>query len=146
MLGYYRQPDLTRATLTHDGWLKTGDLGHRTADGALQIVGRARDVIKRSGFLVHPLEVEQQLSEHPDVRQVGVVGVPDASGDERIVAFVESRSSDRTVDATELLRFARERLSPYKCPQEIVQVPELPLTANGKIRKHDLRSLWQSRQ
>ena len=145
MLGYYRQPELTRATLTPDGWPRTGDLGHLEDDGALRIVGRARDIIKRSGFIVHPLEIEQQLMEHPAVRLAGVVGVAGEDGDERIVAFVEPRAPDDSLDVTMLLQFARERLSPYKCPQHVVQVRELPLTANGKIRKHDLRDLWQAR-
>lgn len=145
MLGYYRQPELTRATLTPDGWLRTGDLGFLEDDGALRIVGRARDIIKRSGFIVHPLEIEQQLMEHPAVRQAGVVGISGDDGDERIVAFVEPRAPDEPLDVAALLQFARERLSPYKCPQHVVQVRELPLTANGKIRKHDLRELWQAR-
>ncbi len=146
MLGYYREPALTRETITPDGWLRTGDLGYLMPDGALRIVSRARDIIKRSGFTVYPLEVEQQLAEHPGVRQVGVVGIPTESGDEQIVAFVEARSPDETLEPTALMNFARERLSPYKCPQHIVQLAELPLTANGKIRKQELRDLWRSMQ
>lgn len=144
MLGYYRQPDLTRATLTPDGWLRTGDLGLLESDRALRIVGRARDIIKRSGFIVHPLEIEQQLMEHPAVRQAGVVGIQGEDGDERIVAFVEPRLPDEPLDVAALQDFLRGRLSPYKCPQQVVQVRELPLTANGKIRKHDLRALWRA--
>jgi acyl-CoA synthetase (AMP-forming)/AMP-acid ligase II len=144
MLGYYRQPELTRATLTPDGWLRTGDLGFLADDRALRIVGRARDIIKRSGFIVHPLEIEQQLMEHPAVRQAGVVGIQGEDGDERIVAFVEPRLPDEPLDVAALQDFLRGRLSPYKCPQHVVQVFELPLTANGKIRKHDLRTLWRA--
>ena len=80
MLGYYRDPALTRETLTRDGWLRTGDVGYLLSDGALRIVSRARDIIKRSGFTVYPLEVEQQLAEHPAVRLAGVVGVPGPVG------------------------------------------------------------------
>jgi acyl-CoA synthetase (AMP-forming)/AMP-acid ligase II len=143
MLGYYRDPQLTRDTVTRDGWLKTGDVGYLLPDGALRIVSRARDIIKRSGFTVYPLEVEQQLAEHPAVRLAGVIGVPDASGEEEIVAFVETAGA---VDSAELIRFARSRLSPYKCPQHVVCIAELPLTANGKIRKQTLRELWSSRR
>jgi long-chain acyl-CoA synthetase len=143
MLGYYRDPELTRETLTRDGWLRTGDVGYLLPDGALRIVSRARDIIKRSGFTVYPLEVEQQLAEHAAVRLAGVVGVPGKSGDEEIVAFVET---DGTIDPAELIEFARSRLSAYKCPQHVVCVDELPLTANGKIRKQTLRELWSARQ
>jgi acyl-CoA synthetase (AMP-forming)/AMP-acid ligase II len=143
MLGYYRDPALTRETLTPDGWLRTGDVGRLLSDGALRIVSRARDIIKRSGFTVYPLEVEQQLAEHPAVRLAGVVGVPGPSGEEEIVAFVETAG---TVEPAELIAFARSRLSAYKCPQHVVCVGELPLTANGKIRKQTLRELWSARQ
>ena len=143
MLGYYRDPELTRETVTPDGWLRTGDVGYLLPDGALRIVSRARDIIKRSGFTVYPLEVEQQLAEHPAVRLAGVVGVPGPSGEEEIVAFVETAGA---VEPAELIEFARSRLSAYKCPQHVVCVGELPLTANGKIRKQTLRELWSARQ
>src|SRR4029453_14601878 len=96
MLGYYRDPELTRETVTPEGWLRTGDVGYLLPDGALRIVSRARDIIKRSGFTVYPLEVEQQLAEHAAVRLAGVIGVPGKSGDEEIVAFVET---DGTIEA-----------------------------------------------
>jgi acyl-CoA synthetase (AMP-forming)/AMP-acid ligase II len=143
MLGYYRDAELTRETVTPDGWLRTGDVGHLQPDGALRIVSRARDIIKRSGFTIYPLEVEQQLAEHPAVRLAGVVGVPGDSGEEEIVAFVETVGS---VEPAELIEFARSRLSAYKCPQHVVCVEELPLTANGKIRKQTLRELWSARR
>jgi long-chain acyl-CoA synthetase len=143
MFGYYRDPELTRETVTGDGWLRTGDVGHLLPDGALRIVSRARDIIKRSGFTVYPLEVEQQLAEHPAVRLAGVVGVPGEAGEEEIIAFVETAG---TVEPAELIEFARSRLSAYKCPQHVVCVDELPLTANGKIRKQTLRDLWSARQ
>jgi acyl-CoA synthetase (AMP-forming)/AMP-acid ligase II len=145
MLGYYRNPVLTQQTITPDGWLRTGDLGYLEADGALRIVSRARDLIKRSGFTVYPLEVEQQLTAHPAVRQAAVVGVPGEGGDEQIVAFVEAHPPAVRLNQDELIAFARERLSAYKCPQHVVQVAELPLTPNGKVRKQDLLALWQGR-
>lgn len=144
MLGYYRDPELTRATITDDGWLRTGDLGFLAPDGALRIVSRARDIIKRSGFTVYPQEVEQQLAEHPRVRQAGVVGIAAEAADETIVAFVEARDPADRLDGPELIAFLRQRLSHYKVPQQVVQVRELPLTANGKIRKQALRELWRA--
>ena len=87
-----------------------------------------------------------QLAEHPGVRQVGVVGIETESGDEQIVAFVEARVPGDTLEPESLVSFARARLSSYKCPQHVVQARELPVTENGKIRKHDLRDLWRSMQ
>ena len=74
MLGYYRAPELTREVLRADGWLRTGDLGRLDADGALFVVGRLKELIKRSGFNVFPIEVESVLNSHPAVKSSAVVG------------------------------------------------------------------------
>ncbi len=71
MLGYYRNPEQTRAAVTEDGWLKTGDLARQDADGALHIVGRSKELIIRSGFNVYPAEVEHVLNAHPRCRAIG---------------------------------------------------------------------------
>src|SRR5690606_12392023 len=74
MKGYYRDPEQTAATLTDDGWLRTGDLGIQDAEGKLTIVGRSKELIIRSGFNVYPTEVEGAINAHPDVLQSAVVG------------------------------------------------------------------------
>lgn len=145
MLGYYRAPELTRESITADGWLRTGDVG-RLEDGALFIVGRSKDMIKRLGFAIYPLEIEAELSAHPTVRLAAVIGVPgEDSGEEDIVAFVEAQPGC-TIDTGELLAYIRPRLVSYKRPAEIIPVNSMPLTANGKIRKQELRTLLPARR
>jgi long-chain acyl-CoA synthetase len=139
MLGYYREPELTREVLRPDGWLATGDLGRLDASGHLFVVGRTRDLIKRAGFSVYPIEIETELSRHPGVKLAAVVGWPDDSGEERIVAFVEPRAG-AALDPRELLDFAAARLAPYKRPVRVIVLESLPLTANGKVRKAELRA------
>lgn len=144
MLGYYRTPELTEAALTKGGWLRTGDLGYLAADGALRIVGRSKDMIKRSGFAIYPLEIESEANRHPAVKLSAAVGIPSSEqGEEDIVVFVEAHAGS-PVDAGELMQFLKDRLAAYKRPQRIVPVAAIPLTANGKIRKHELKALLRS--
>ncbi|MEO8753833.1 MAG: AMP-binding protein [Casimicrobiaceae bacterium] len=137
MLGYFRNAQATAQAIDADGWLRTGDLARQEADGALFIVGRTRELIIRSGFNVHPAEVEGVLNAHPAVLQCAVVGRP-AAGNEEVVAFVELVPGGAATGA-ELARFAAQHLAPYKRPAEIVILPLLPVSAAGKILKHQLR-------
>ena len=136
MRGYYRNPQLTAEAIDAEGWLDTGDIARQDASGALFIVGRAKELIIRSGFNVYPAEVEAVLNAHPSVVHSAVVGrtVP---GNEEVVAFVELAPGMSTTPA-ELERYAAGELAPYKRPAEIVVVASLPLAANGKILKHRL--------
>jgi len=136
MLGYYRAPEET-AKILHDGWLDTGDLARRASDGALFVVGRAKDVIIRSGFNVYPEEVEAVLASHPDVTLAAVVGRP-VAGNEEVIAFVQPRPGS-ALDPAALAAWAAERLAPYKRPARIVLRDALPAAATGKILKHRLR-------
>ena len=138
MRGYYRNPTLTGQTIAADGWLMTGDLARRAPDGALFIVGRVKELIIRSGFNVHPAEVESVLNAHPAVGQSAVVG-REVTGNEEVVAFVELKAG-RHASAEELATFAAQHLTPYKRPAEIVILPVLPVSATGKILKRQLRS------
>jgi acyl-CoA synthetase (AMP-forming)/AMP-acid ligase II len=139
MLGYYRAPDLTAATVTEDGWLRTGDLAHRAADGALFLAGRARELIIHSGFNVYPIEVEQALASHPDVLQAAVLGRP-FEGNEQVIAFVEARPGHR-IDVEALAQWAATRLAPYKRPVRIQVLDALPAASTGKVLKHKLKAL-----
>jgi long-chain acyl-CoA synthetase len=138
MLGYWREPELT-ADAIRGGWLHTGDLGFLDADGYLTIVDRKKDLIIRGGFNVYPRDVEDVMLEHPDVDAAGVVGRPDATHGEEVVAFVSLRA-DSGVTADELVAFARDRVGGYKYPREIRIVPSIPLTAVGKIDRKALRA------
>ncbi|MCX4161152.1 MULTISPECIES: class I adenylate-forming enzyme family protein [Paraburkholderia] len=139
MLGYYRNPEQTHATVTSDGWLKTGDLARQDPDGALHIVGRSKELIIRSGFNVYPAEVEHVLNAHPEVVQSAVVGRA-VEGNEEVVAFVELAAGS-TVAPDVLAQWCRERLAPYKQPAEIRVLAALPAASTGKILKHKLRDV-----
>jgi acyl-CoA synthetase (AMP-forming)/AMP-acid ligase II len=140
MQGYYRDPDGTRAVLSDDGWLDTGDLARQDPDGALFIAGRSKELIIRSGFKVYPLEVETVLNAHPAVTQSAVVGRALADGNEEVVAFVQlSGANAPTADA--LKEWASARLAPYKRPAHIVLMEDLPAAPSGKVLKHKLKAL-----
>jgi long-chain acyl-CoA synthetase len=139
MKGYYRDRAATEATLTPDGWLRTGDLGRVAENGNLYVVGRLKELIIRSGFNVYPVEIEAVLNSHPGVLLSAVIGRR-RSGNEDIIAFVECQAGS-TVTEHELRRFAADRLAPYKRPQHIVVLEHLPVTSSGKIKKHSLNAL-----
>jgi len=137
-VGYWKMPEKTAETIDAEGWLDTGDMARQEADGALFIVGRAKELIIRSGFNVHPAEVEAVLNAHPAVIHSAVVGRA-VAGNEEVVAFVELVTG-REASVDELRRFAAQHLAPYKRPSEIVILPLLPVSATGKILKHQLRT------
>jgi acyl-CoA synthetase (AMP-forming)/AMP-acid ligase II len=142
MKGYYKEPALTAAAMRDGDWLNTGDMARQDPDGALFIVGRTKELIIRSGFNVYPLEVETALNAHPGVTQSAVVGRAVAGGNEEVVAFVEP-DPQHPPSVQELRDYLAERLSPYKCPSEIVIMTALPAAATGKILKGRLKTLAQ---
>jgi acyl-CoA synthetase (AMP-forming)/AMP-acid ligase II len=142
MKGYYREPALTAAAMRAGGWLNTGDIARQDPDGALFIVGRTKELIIRSGFNVYPLEVETALNAHPGVAQSAVVGRAVDGGNEEVVAFVEADPKQPT-SVEELRAYLAQRLSPYKCPTDIVIMAALPAAATGKILKGRLKTLAQ---
>jgi len=139
--GYWNEPDRYAACFA-DGWYLTGDLAHRDADGYYWFVGRKDDVIKTSGHLVGPFEVESVLLEHPAVAEAGVIGVPDASAYEIIKAFVSLTPGHEPSDALrlELLGFARQRLGAAVAPKKIAFLESLPRTQSGKIMRRLLKA------
>ncbi len=139
MQGYYRDPDGTRAVLSADGWLDTGDLARQDPDGALFIAGRSKELIIRSGFKVYPLEVETVLNAHPAVTQSAVIGRALADGNEEVVAFVQP-AGDYAPTADALKEWAAVRLAPYKRPARIVLMDSLPAAPSGKVIKHKLKA------
>ncbi|WP_082852813.1 class I adenylate-forming enzyme family protein [Caballeronia fortuita] len=138
MLGYYRDAAQTAATVTQDGWLKTGDLA-RIENGNLYIVGRSKELIIRSGFNVYPAEVEQAFNSHPAVLHSAVIG-RSVQGNEDVLAFVELRRG-WMVDERELHAWVCGRLAPYKRPSSIRILDALPVSASGKVLKHRLGKL-----
>ncbi|GAA0233472.1 long-chain-fatty-acid--CoA ligase [Cryptosporangium japonicum] len=141
MRRYWRNPAATEAAITPDGWLRTGDGGSFDEDGYLYLHDRLKDMIVSGGENVYPAEVESVLTGHPSVAHVAVVGVPSSRWGETPLAVVVP-AAGRTVDAAELIAWARERMAHYKCPSDVVVVDALPLTASGKVLKTSLRSRY----
>ncbi|MFC7691895.1 class I adenylate-forming enzyme family protein [Paeniroseomonas aquatica] len=138
-LGYLNDPERTRQTFTPGGWLFTGDLATLDAAGCIRIAGRRKDIINRGGLKVSASEVEELLLLHPAVREVAVVGVPDARLGEKGCAFVVPRG-DAAPDLAELVRHLEARgVARYKLPEYMRLVPELPMTPSGKVQKFVLR-------
>ncbi len=142
--GYWRKPAETAATITLDGWLKTGDAAYCDSDGFVFIHDRYKDMIVSGGENIYPTEIENVLGAHPQVGQVAVIGVPHAKWGETPRAYVVPRVGT-TPEAAEIISFTRMRLAHYKCPTSIRFVADLPQTASGKILKKDLRLLDRAR-
>ena len=136
--GYWRQPEKTAGAFTEDGWLRTGDMGMREADGYFTLKGRAKDLIITGGLNVYPPEVELVLMEHPAVAACAVVGCPDEEWGEQVVAVVIARD-DVTADEDAICAFCREQLAAYKVPRRVIFADEFPANALGKIQKAKLR-------
>jgi long-chain acyl-CoA synthetase len=142
MVGYWQRPEETtemlRANERGERVLYTGDLGYLDADGYLFLVDRKKDLIKTSGYQVWPREIEEVISAHPSVAEVGVVGLPDAMKGETVKAFVVLRPG-ATASEAEMKVFCRERLAPYKVPSQFEVVSELPKTQVGKVLRRILK-------
>ena len=136
--GYWGRPEET-AKAIHDGWLHTGDVGKRDADGWFYIVDRIKDMIVVSGYKVWPRDVEDALIAHPAVREVAVVGEPDPYRGETVAAHVVLRPGAEATGTDELIAHCRERLAVYKAPHVVHLVAELPKTASGKTLRRELR-------
>ena len=141
MRGYLGEEERYRKSFVGDYYL-TGDLARRDADGYFWFVGRADDVIKSSGHLIGPFEVESALMEHPAVAEAGVIGKPDPMAGEIVKAFVTVRPGIEENETTrkELLGFARKRLGAAVAPKEIDFRANLPKTRSGKIMRRLLKA------
>jgi acetyl-CoA synthetase len=139
--GYWHEPERYRKCFAGDLYL-TGDLARRDDDGYFWFVGRADDVIKSSGHLIGPFEVESALMEHPGVAEAAVIGKPDPVALEIVKAFVSLKAGFEPGDALrrELLGFARTRLGAAVAPKEIDFLPGLPKTRSGKIMRRLLKA------
>ncbi|WP_027487554.1 AMP-binding protein [Allorhizobium undicola] len=136
--GYWNRPEERGRCFTPDGWIRTGDIGRRDADGFISIVDRLKDMFISGGENVYPVEVEAVLIQHPAVRDVAVIGVPDARWGEVGMAFVVAEPAARPT-AQVLADYCQTLIARYKVPKEFRLVESLPRTASGKIQKHVLR-------
>lgn len=135
---YWNKPQASAESL-RDGWFHTGDIGVHDEFGMLHFLGRRKEMLKVKGMSVFPAEVEALLGQHPDVIGSGVIGVPDPDKGEVPVAFVRLREG-AGLDAAELAAWCKDNMAGYKVPK-IRIVDTLPMTATGKVKKHELQAL-----
>jgi len=136
MQGYWNRPEAT-AEMIRNGWLYTGDVGYLDEDGYLFITSRKKELIKPGGFQVWPREVEEVISTHPKVAEVGVAGIPDPYQVEAVKAWIVLRQG-QTSTPEEIQTYCREKLTAYKVPRQVEFRQELPKTLVGKILKRVL--------
>ncbi|MGO8675366.1 MAG: long-chain-fatty-acid--CoA ligase [Limisphaerales bacterium] len=139
MLGYWNQPHET-ARVLRNGWLLTGDIGRRDAEGYYFITDRKKDMLLVNGINVYPREIEDVLYQFPGVKEAAVVGKPDSRKGEQPVAFI-TPNDGAILEEKALQQFARTRLANYKVPRKVVVLPALPRNATGKILKTSLRQM-----
>ena len=136
MKGYFEMPEATTRTIV-DGWLHTGDLMRKNADGHVYMVDRLKHMIICGGYNIYPKEIENVLHDHPAVLECAVVGVPDEDKGEIPKACIVLREATQATEA-EIKQFCRESLAAYKVPRVVQFLASLPKTATGKIRKGEL--------
>jgi len=137
MRGYWNMPEATAAAIP-DGWLRTGDVGFMDEQGWFYLVDRKKDMINAGGYKVWPREVEDVLYSHPAVREVAVVGVPDAYRGETVKAVV-SLKPGMQVSAEDLIAYCKANMADYKYPRILEFMDELPKTLTGKLLRRSLR-------
>jgi long-chain acyl-CoA synthetase len=136
MQGYHKMPEETAQAL-RDGWLYTGDIATMDKDGYFYLVDRKKDVIKVGGLQVWPREVEEAISSHPSVREVGVAGVPHIQYGETVKAWVVLLEGQE-ITATEITEWCKERIADFKAPRHVEFIPQLPRTTVGKVLRREL--------
>ena len=141
MPGYWQNPDATAKTLV-DGWLLTGDVGRMDQDGYLTLQDRSKDLIISGGSNIYPREVEEVLLQHPDIREVSVVGRPDPQWGEEVVAFVVPESGG-AVDVGALEAHCLEHIARFKRPKQYIPLGALPKNNYGKVLKTELRRMLE---
>jgi fatty-acyl-CoA synthase len=140
MKGYYNNPEATTKAIDSDGWLHSGDLAVKTADGFYRITGRIKDMIIRGGENIYPREIENFLFQLPQVELVEVVGIPDEKYGEIVGAFIKTKSG-ASLKQEEVQDFCRGKIARYKIPKHVFFVEDFPKTASGKIQKYKLRDM-----
>jgi Acyl-CoA synthetases (AMP-forming)/AMP-acid ligases II len=140
MKGYYKNPEATAQVIDSNGWLHSGDLGVREADGNYRITGRIKDMIIRGGENISPKEVEDFLYLMPEVKDVQVIAVKSERYGEDVGAFIISRNGE-DISVQDVRDFCKDKIAKYKIPRYVFTVKEFPLTGSGKIQKFRLREM-----
>jgi long-chain acyl-CoA synthetase len=134
MVGYYKNEAATKASFTEDGWLRTGDLGHRDTDGFFFVTGRIKELIIKGGENIAPREIDEALLKHPAILEAAVVGIPDKHYGQEILACIVLREG-QAEDVAELRKFCEANLGRYKTPKEFRFVESLPRGPSGKVQR-----------
>ena len=138
MKGYYKMPEATAAAIDAEGWLHTGDLACRTADGNFRITGRLKDMIIRGGENIYPKEIEEFLYTHPKIKDVQVIGVPSEQYGEEIMACVILKDGE-SLTGQEVKDFVYASMARHKVPSYVDFVSEFPMNEAGKVKKYLMR-------
>jgi len=140
MIEYLANPEETAALFTKDGFSKSGDLGTMTDDGYVRVTGRTKDIVIRGGMNISVREIEEHLAHHPALKAYSVVGMPDEKLGERVCCYLVTKPGHDTLTVGDLREFLlAEGMPIQKTPERVVAVDSLPMTATGKILKHELR-------
>ncbi|MFF5445553.1 AMP-binding protein [Streptomyces sp. NPDC012888] len=139
MLGYWGEPERTAEAVDAARWMHTGDLAVMDEDGYIAITGRIKDMVIRGGENLYPREIEEFLHGHPDVLDVQVVGVPDDTYGEELMAWVRMREGAEPLTAEAVRDFCAGRLAHFKVPRYVHVVDAFPMTVTGKVRKVEMR-------
>jgi long-chain acyl-CoA synthetase len=142
MSGYFRDPTLTAKVLSSDGWLATGDLGHRDSDGFYFVTGRLKELIIKGGENIAPREIDEALMRHPAVLEAAAVGIPDPDYGQDILACVVLKPGARA-DEAELRAYCAANLGRYKTPRVFRLVAALPKGPSGKVQRLRLTDMLQ---
>jgi fatty-acyl-CoA synthase len=140
MKGYYNNPEATANAIDRDGWLHSGDLAVKTAEGFYRITGRIKDMIIRGGENIYPREIENFLYQMPQIEMVEIAGIPDEKYGEIVGAFIKLRAG-KTLTQEEVQEYCRGKISRHKIPRHVIFIDEFPKTASGKIQKYKLREM-----
>ena len=138
MKGYYKMPKATEQTIDADGWLHSGDICCRTADGYYKVTGRLKDMIIRGGENLYPREIEEFYLTHEKIRDVQVVGVPDTRYGEEACAYIILNKGE-TSSEEEMREYGNSHMAKHKVPRYFIFVNEFPMNAAGKILKYKMR-------
>jgi hypothetical protein len=147
MDGYFERPEATAAVF-HNGWLRTGDMGAMDENGFVYFHDRLKDMVKTGGLNVYSQEVERALQKFPAVREVAIIGLPSEKWGEEVVAVVVARDGT-TVDADELIAFAKANLASYKAPKRVVVIPTTrcrsttPARSSARPARANRSALWR---
>ena len=140
MIEYLANPEETAALFTPGGFSKSGDLGKMTDDGYVRVTGRTKDIVIRGGMNISVREIEEHLAHHPVLHAFSVVGMPDERLGERVCCYVVAKPGHNAPTVDQLREFLlKEGMPIQKTPERVVAVDALPMTATGKVLKHELR-------